>query len=588
MDQDFIKTASTEGIKIDRERKYLIRNRETVDLILSALPKELDFQLRKNGKIDSAKFDSKGSPEIDSVMEECLQEIFVEPGKEAIEVIIPAYKHENNQYILIKERENFYFDTDSNDLLDNSYTLGLRKRDKDWMAVIKLRPQSQVKKGIQKGIFERIEVNCTIDNEIVEEARDKGKININSIISKDTTLKETFEKQLKKFVAEKELIPTVAFLVKTHRVLFPVPNGLVQISVDIIKTEDDKELYELEIKLKFGPQNSWLDSVLIRVFDYICKSIIENIKSKLSEKIEEVALKQILNEVTHLSKIDKVKNITSPKLFYESLENEHQNLYAFTTALFNAFQKEMITDIMPVLLCPYVISISKVYDHIKPDPSEDPNLTTEKEVKYKKYSALEIENYKEYFLSNFIKHFDEVVSSSTKKTNQIIPPHLFSKTFLFRLSEQSLIAIVVLPFDEYEHIKIYAKTNEIISNIFKQTAVSIQDTEIYEKIEIDISFLLDELSISKTTQIQVGNMKLISLMDDNNFVEFEEKIINYIQEAEKNLQRLINNRRILKNRNELEPAIIYTAGDRINKSSVYSVISKSQKPMLFLESFSLD
>ena len=368
-----IETSAHEGIKIERERKYPLKNAEIANKVINCFSEKLTIPL-----------DSRN---IDKSMHGLLWEIFQPPASDSTQVVLNAYLPEDKQILIVKKRLNYYIDTNNNSLDNENITFNLRQRDKDWIITIKLLHKSLAKKRDIKGIFERIEFNCILTNDEVQASKIDNHIDLSKLINNNKSLRDLYDLRVKPITKDLTLQIKEAFNIQTTRVLYPLPNdGLIQLSVDNIYTQGDlKDLYEMEIELAFGSNNSWLDNISTRVFSYLCEVITLSIKDQLKGKIEEKHSKKLFSTISYLTKKEKVKYLSTSQFIYQETKNDYEDLSQLSNELVQFFQSDVLSNITPFIFCPFWLTMPRVYNDVKPPRDmDDLDFFPEKALRQKK------------------------------------------------------------------------------------------------------------------------------------------------------------------------------------------------------------
>ncbi len=562
-------TQAMEGIKIERERKYSIPNQDTAKKIADSLPETI-----------SIPFQDK---HLDSDMIHLLKDMFLEAGQNADEITIDALQQDNKSRFIKKSRPNYYYDTKDFDLLSNNLSFSLRQRAKDWMVTIKLRPKEMIKKSVQKGIFERIEVDCPIDNNIIQAAKNGNDIDINQVIDNQEYLKETYHRQLEKYATDKPLEVKNSFEVLSSRVLYPFKNnGLLQVSVDSVLTKPGvKDIFEIEIELKFGGSKTWLDDVASRVFDYISYCVIQEIK-KSTTNIDPTVLDSVLKNVTNLSKVEKVRNVTSPQLFRYSLSSKTLDLSELAKSVVDFCQSEYVRGIHPITLCPYWVDISKVQDDVKP-PIDTEVKENKKRVKRKKFSEEDIEEYRKELLASTHELVDQTLAKMEANPFLLVDPDLFTKIHVVKLSPSSFLMTFIFPFEEYQQSQFFLKTHKIFQNLFQAMYRESSISGLFEQVIVDCLHLTKKQVITETTRINLDNMIYYSIEKDEDSYDLQELLEKRFKEIQKYTDKMVLARHRLRHRGERGPIALLLAEEQNKRSTYYFPLKKEARIPLTLE-----
>ncbi len=572
MSDDQLSTQAMEGIKIERERKYSIPNQDTAKKIADTLPETI-----------SISFQDK---RLDSDMAHLLKDMFLEPEQNADEITINALQQNNKSRFIKKSRPNYYYDTKDFDLLSNNLSFSLRQRAKDWMVTVKLRPKEMVKKSVQKGIFERIEVDCPIDNTIIQAAKNGNDIDINQVIENQKELKETYHRQLEKYVAGIPLEIKNSFEVLSSRVLYPFRNnGLLQVSVDSVLTKPGvKDIFEIEIELKYGGSKTWLDDVASRVFDYISYCVIHEIK-KSTTSIDPTVLDDVLKNVTNLSKVEKVRNVTSPQLFRYSLSKKTLDLSELAKSVVDFCQSEYVRGIHPITLCPYWVDISKVQDDVKPPvPTEETDEKGNKRrAKRKRLSEEDIEKYREELLISTHELVDQTLRKMEANPYLLVDPDLFTKIHVVRLSPTSFLMTFIFPFEEYQQSQFFLKTHRIFQNLFQAMYRESSISGLFEQVIVDCLHLTKKQEITETTRINLDNMIYYSIEKDEDSYDLQGLLERRFGEIQKYIDKMVLARHRLRQRGERGPIALLLAEDQNKRSTYYFPFKKEARIPLTVE-----
>ncbi len=574
-----IRTQDIEGIRIERERKYLIQNETIFTLIYENFPDEIIINIP-----------AEPNDIVDENMLDLLHEIFPKKMTDAQgNIILNVYMDDNDNKYIRKHRPNYYFDTAEDDLHKNHVSLNLRQRENDWVVTVKLRTKNMVKKGFLEGIFERIEFTSVISNELIEHASGNGSVNIHDIINQTESLKETFNLRIKPLIKDKPLKISNEFMVDSVRALYFLgrTKNMFQLSVDKISIgEVNRNLFEFELEITFGLLESWLDTVSMRVFDFLCTTINNAIRDKVTPLLSDQDRQAILNEITLMSKAEREKNISRPQLFYSSLEGDIHSFRMVGQSIARDFHSIFIKDLLPIIILPYWITIPKTYGDVNP-----PVLNAEDDFSFlsvskskkdpKKYSNTEIKRYRENLWLLTVEKFEDLLSQAEIKPELIMEKKLYAKIMSYKLTQNSYLFIFLFPQQSGEHMQLLLKANSILKRLFDLAAEEIGDRDIFQKVEVDSAVLPEDYGFvnENLSLLPLEELKFHTVHKGNldRFYEFWEIRLKI---CEIKLQKLMKNRMVLRKKGDREPVMLISAHDRIDKSLLYTNLLSTETPIL--------
>ncbi|MDH4128870.1 MAG: hypothetical protein OEV44_08970 [Spirochaetota bacterium] len=536
-----ITTGDVEGSKIEREKKYIINDYNSTKIIAENIPDEIAISMTE-------------SEDIDDTTINLLTEI-IPQFKEHAEVIIKRATY------LKKHRPNYYFDTKNNDLHKNRISFNLRERDNDWAITIKLRPQYD-----KSDLIERIEINCQVDNEIIEKARDGKNININKLVNNSQCVKSAYKKHIENITKNEALIVVNSYIIESTSADYVFgTNGKITISVDeiVIAEDKSKNLYEMEIEIKFGLHKTWLDTISMRVFDLFCSAIIKKIKTKLINVLDPELHKELLEKTTTLSKLERVKKlperieIKSPttfndKILYTSLEGKGHAISFLSNFLSKIFNIQSLKDNMPLIFCSYLISITKTYPDVKPFTDQE--------------MYLDIDTFKNYLKEEMIDKFEKTIDKIKLNPNLVIDSKNDKlKLLILKLTETNYFFGVIFPVSNYlsilnkeketKYFSLFDISNSILLKMLKNVQEEFKHRKIFEDIQIDCALLYDKADLSlHGSQTKLDSITLIKIDKEN--IETKQKLKRKILTCEARLNQLISKRYKLRKAGFREPIII--------------------------------
>ncbi len=568
-----VPTADIEGIRIERERKYVIPNEEIANLIQDNLPDQLLIPIPK-----------KTSMLIDDNMLDLLNEIFTEDMRDLDgNFTLNVFRDEQGEKFIKKHRPNYYFDTSNDDLHNNNISFNLRQRESDWAVTVKLRTKEVVTKGVLKGIFERIEFTSVIDGNVIKQAKAGNSIDIHRLIANTPSLKDTYDLRINKFTEGRPLLVKNSFTIDSIRSLYPIgkEKGMFHVSVDRISIGDEsKKLFEFEVEITFGPAKSWLDTVSMRVFDYLCTGIILAIKNKLKPLVSPNMGETLFTEVTHLSKVEREKNISAPQLIFASLEGEGHDFALVSQTIAQAFRSTLLKDLMPLMLCPYWISIPKAHGDVTPPPPEEEDFSflsvSSQRAKRVKYSSDQIKQYRDNLWKLALGKIEDILLRVESDPKLIMEDYIFVKVLAFKLTTSNYLLLFLFPYQNYDHVHLVIQANTMLKKLFELTAKELGDEDIFNKVEVDCSVLLEELTLPdvEATRLLLENVQLFSV-DMDNIDDFHELCYSMLKVSENKLQKLVKNRLLLRKRGDREPIILLSAQNQNRGNFLYSKLDTS-------------
>ncbi len=539
--EKIVTTGDIEGTKIEREKKYIIDSQKTAQLIAENFPDDLLMTLDDNP---------------DEAIKDMLREMIPQLKTES-EVLI---KKATN---VVKHRPNFYFDTQEGTLHKNNIYVNLREREVDWNITIKIRPHFE-----KSQLIERIEVNSNINPEAVTSAKDGDSMNIEYLINRTPYIKSFFNERIRDILKSKPLIISNSYVIDSTSSDYVFgDNGKITISMDEIKLKGESEnhLYEMEIEIEFGLNKSWLDTISMRVFDYLCSAIIKAIKSRLRGKIDLEILAEVFERTTMLSKIERVRAVpekpeisepasVSENILYTSLEGKGHAISFLIDFLSKIIFLPQIKKSMPIILCSYLISITRTYSDVKPIMKDE--------------NTVDLKNFRESLKKEFLAKLAGVIDKVRYNHELIFEPSETEagqpKMIILKLTESNYIINFLIPSTdlsfhiqkdkEVQYFRAFTLSNKIMNNFFTKVREEFRDRKIFEEVQVDSALIYDKVEVD----MKEGNptLKKVSLIYiDSQSSEIKQKLKYKIINSEIRLNYLIKKRYHLKKDGYKEPLI---------------------------------
>ncbi len=536
-----IVTGDTEGSKIEREKKYIIDDEKTANVLSSNLPDELIIPFPEDA-------------------DQGQQDLLVE--------IIPQLK-ENGSFILKKisekekHRPNLYFDTNEEDLKKKNISINIRERNDDWSMTLKIRPRSQV-----SDLLERIEINGDIPNAVMNKAKSSTDVDIHYIFNRRSYLKAAYDKYIKTIINGRSLKVANYYTVNSTSADYLFNrDGKIIISVDRIipHEKSSQHLYEMEIEIRFGSNSKWLDTISMRVFDYFCTVVLETLKEHSRSQLEEEKLNVLFNKTTTLSKLERVRQLPETEeilpqpglgedILFTSLKGKGHAISFLIQFLTKIFSLPAIKSNLPISVCSYLVSFTNTYPDVKPFTKEESNMDTQE--------------FKDYILRQAQSKFDQALMESTLNPDSVFDlgsvKDYDPKVLILKLTESSYLCLFLflikelpLKIEELDNmnLRLYDYAGKMLKALFDQTNNELTDRKIEHDIQIDCALLYEKINIKSAKQeSKINNISLIQ--SDANISNMIEELKNRLLNTESRLNQLINSRSFLREIGEREPGVI--------------------------------
>lgn len=286
---NYYPTKDLEGKIFEQQRKYTIQTKECYDVLLETIP---DFIIIPKD-IQNPYWEL-----LNTIVPDQLK---AEPTEDRFTLI--------RDQLLDKKRPTFYFDTLEGDLEKNHISVSIRKREDDYVLTLKMTTED-----IYPGVtLNKMERHWMINPTDVHNALSNyNKIDFQHLMDHSARAYGLYEQYLKDFISFKSLYQIARFDILRKSAFYPInPHITLMISLDRVDILDSSipPFYEMEINLLQDLQNQGFNYLIARLIDLLCPIIITQMNKKLEQQGEYNLSLELLNEITTLPKIDKVKRL---------------------------------------------------------------------------------------------------------------------------------------------------------------------------------------------------------------------------------------------------------------------------------------